>query len=143
MRPTADSAKKAQGTFTPARSRPPMRIPRGCPKAPESLSERAVWVWNGVVPDLKASGVLAKVDFMELAILCELYAEWESAPREMSAGKIKEIRMLCAEFGMSISSRLKLKAPEGAEDPEEPCEPKSEGNVVSIAGLRSSTRRMS
>jgi hypothetical protein len=121
-----------------------MRLPKGCPPAPETLSEGAVIVWNGLVPDLKRTGLLAKAHGLGLAVFCELYAEWKEHPRELSAGKLKELRLFLGEFGLTFSAGLKMKAPEGAEDePEESCEPKSEGNVVSIAGLRSSMRKMS
>jgi hypothetical protein len=143
MRPTTDTAKKASGTFRPAVARPPLGIPVSLPEPPEYLTEAARQEWAYIVPELQQSGVLARADRQMLAIYCELTAEFAADPRKMSAGKLKEMRMICAEFGMTISSRLKIKAPEGAQPPEETWTPKSDGNVVTIAGLRSSMRKAS
>ena len=144
MRPTTDGSKKASGTFRPAVARPPLGIPVSLPKPPEGMTEAARKEWAYIVPELEQSGVLARADRQMLSIYCELTAEFREDPRKMSAGKLKEMRMICAEFGMTISSRLKIKAPEGAQPPEaETWTPKSDGNVVTIAGLRSSMRKPS
>jgi hypothetical protein len=121
-----------------------MRLPNGCPVAPDYLSEGAVSVWNGLVPDLKRTGLLAKAHGLGLAVFCELFAEWRENPRELSAGKLKELRLFMGEFGLTFSAGLKMKAPEGAEDePEESCNPTTGGNVVSISALLSRTPKMS
>ena len=60
----ADNVKQLQGTL------------QKCRQNPETLSPRAVGVWNKVVPMLEKYGVLSEFDQMAVQNLCETYAEW-------------------------------------------------------------------
>jgi len=116
-----------------------MGVPVGLPEPPQGLTEAARKEWAYIVPELHESGVLARADRQMLSVYCELVAEFAEDPRKMSAGKLKEMRMICAEFGMTIASRLKIKAPELVPEKPEPWTQKSDGNVVSISRLLSGT----
>lgn len=140
MRPNSDDTKKAQGTFTPARSRQPLGVPKGRPTAPAYLSAEAKAEWDYVIADLEKSGCLAKVDRTMLAMYAALTAEFASNPVDFTAAKITQLRLICGELGFSISARLKLRQPEGAGETPDPCKPKNpSGKVVSISRLLSGT----
>ena len=142
MRPTTDQSKRAAGTYRPILARPPLGVPLSMPQPPAWLSTAGLVEWEALVPVLYQSGVLVAIDATGLAIRCELVAEYAENPRGFSAGKLKELRMLSAEFGCSVSSRLKLKAPEGTTAPEpDKCPPSKDDNVVSFSDRLSTTRK--
>jgi len=149
MRMTSDQSKRAAGTYTPARKRTPLNVPTGKPTAPAWLSEGAKAVWNDLIKDLAKTGIMARVDWVTFAPLCELMAEFSEDPRGFSVGKLKELRLLAGELGCSIHSRLKMKSPEGVDpaddEPQEPKEPQcpQDAKVVSISSLLSGTRKAS
>jgi P27 family predicted phage terminase small subunit len=109
----------------------------GRPEKLPGLTPVADALFDYVCDLLEPTGVLTKVDGLMLAILCEEYATWREAATMLNArdgvvthndlGELKRhpaapvmsqaaniIRTLCAEFGMSPSSRSRLLAPPGS-----------------------------
>lgn len=109
------------------------------PKTPPKwLSKEAQKLWGELVPMLQSvPGLLQSVDVSAVELLCESYAQWKAAaqvlqehgqtfttpngyvqqrPEVAIAQKnAKLVKELCAEFGLTPSSRsrINLKLPEG------------------------------
>lgn len=111
-------------------SRPP---PAGITAPPDHLSPIAADLWCDIVADHAASGTLSRLDLPGLEILCETYADWVLAKREMAdypkivasekgpqihpAYKIlrsteASLRSWLSEYGMTPLSRARLRRPD-------------------------------
>jgi phage terminase small subunit len=139
MRPTSDASKQASGTYKHTRQRTPLATPLGRPERPAWLSARACIEWDRVVEALERTGCLSIIDGTMIAMYATLTAELAEDPQEFTAAKYTQLRLICGELGLSISSRLKLRQPEGAAPPAEPCKQSTSGKVVSISSLLSGT----
>jgi len=117
-------------------------VPTGRPEAPIWLTEAGKAEWDYVIYDLEKSGCLANVDRTMLGMYAALTAELAKDPKEFTAAKYTQLRLICGELGFSISSRLKLRQPEGVKEPET-CKPKQSANLVSISSLLSRTPKAS
>jgi len=73
---------------------------------PSWLAGAALEMWRDVGPDLLAAGMLAKVDRLAFAILCQAQADYRGStePRWRKEWASIVIR-LCKEFGMTWASR--------------------------------------
>lgn len=109
--------------------------PRGIPKCPPHLSERARGLWKKIGPHLDKMGVLTIADGTALELMCEAYAEyWEcreviiaggaTFTSETLAGGLMErarpqvamqadawrrVLSMLAQFGLTPASRSKVK----------------------------------
>ena len=119
----------------------PINEPKPTPIAPECpvwLHKDAKKEWKRVAPELEKIGLLTTVDMAALATYCESWAQYKEAiefihkhgpvyPIKDENGKVKylqqvpqvsiankalnNIRMLCAEFGLTPSSRSRMSIP--------------------------------
>lgn len=98
------------------------------PAMPQFLTGDARREWIRILPILEKMGVLAEVDRTMLALYCKCYAEWREADDLVKSLLIKttggniiqhpalsirtaaweRLRKICAEFGLSPSSRTGL-----------------------------------
>lgn len=108
------------------------------PEYPKFLDSKAKKEWKRVAPLLYKLGLLTELDGTILAGYCQLYSRWEQIKGEQKESKLlmlkhtvdgagnehveakqnplvimarqtlKEIRMFCAEFGMTPSSRARM-----------------------------------
>lgn len=106
---------------------------RGVGPCPEGLSDVARAEWGKVVPELERLGMLALVDSPSLEAYCDAIAVMREARREIKKhgimtegerGYVKNpavaiqkeaallVRQFAAEFGLTPSARVRLKAPE-------------------------------
>src|SRR4051812_30110100 len=106
---------------------PPVKLPA----APAHLSAAAKRLWKRIGPKFASMGVVAEVDEMAFAMLCESYAAWcelvklaradgpvvrvngQPVPNPYAVRADREaekVRKLLAEFGGSPSSRSRLTA---------------------------------
>ncbi len=78
--------------------------------APSWLTGLALEHWNEIAPMLAKARVLTDGDRANLALMCECYAEWREDIR--GAWKAKDLyRRLSCEFGLTPSSRSRIKVP--------------------------------
>ena len=104
----------------------------GVPSCPEHLSEAARKEWRRVTRELKAVGLVTKLDRAALAAYCDAYGRWVEASNHLQqygmilkspAGfpiqspylavvnrAIEQMRTFVGEFGMTPSSRSRLEA---------------------------------
>ena len=119
--------------------------PRPTPVAPDCpawLSADARTEWDRVTPELERLGLLTVVDMVSLAAYCQSYARWVEAERVLSekgitheytnkAGEtnvtarpevgiadkyLKHVKAFCSEFGLSPSSRVRIRLPSDVDD---------------------------
>ncbi len=85
-------------------------LPFGCADTPPWLTDLAREHWNEIAPMLAKARVLTDGDRANLALMCESYAEWREDIR--GAWKAKDLyRRLSCEFGLTPSSRSRIKVP--------------------------------
>lgn len=98
--------------------------------APDWLKPDQVMFWNEIAPLLIKARVLTEADYPALAALCVALGELKYANAQLEKGRlvktpsgymqqspfvgmvnsaIKQIRSLCAEFGMTPSARSQIK----------------------------------
>jgi P27 family predicted phage terminase small subunit len=108
---------------------PPLPFDRGPLKKPAGLSADASWLWDEIVEQMKAVGVLKPLDASSLEIVCETFAVWRTAVRQRRQYGIlgknsqgvctaswvhiekefgKEYRGWCAEYGLTPAAENKL-----------------------------------
>ena len=113
-------------------------------KAPVWLEPEAKREWRRVAPELERLGLLSGLDQQALAQYCQAYARWRTAEEVLSmegltyeytnkAGAVnilprpevgisvsaqKAMRAICAEFGMTPSSRGRMTMPDRGGDDE-------------------------
>lgn len=107
---------------------------------PSPLFGKAKKEWARIVPELNSAGLLTKIDGCALASYCEFFARWAEASAKIRKtgmlvkdGKgnpminpyvrigndaFDRMRQLLTEFGMTPSSRSKVKAASKPEEPE-------------------------
>lgn len=106
-----------------------VRYTRGCPPCPPALAEylegRAKEEWDALVPELEAAGILQTVDKGLLVSYCVCLAnlEWTLTvfpPTQLSVRvqnfAIDSIHRLAAHFGLSPSTRSRVKMADPAEE---------------------------
>lgn len=118
-----DNVHKMKGTLQPCRhgkaeDKPNIVIKP--PSAPSMLSTGAKREWTRVCKVLAKANVLAETDRVTLAQYCELYAEFAEDPREFTAAKHTQLRLLNVELGFTPSARAKLKPIETGDKPKDP-----------------------
>lgn len=105
---------------------------QGAPLCPSDLDPEAKREWRRVVPELDRIGMLAKVDRACLVCYCETWALYRVCQRKIVAEGptyetdygpkkrpevaiasqcLAHIRAFCAEFGLTPSSRGRMKLP--------------------------------
>jgi P27 family predicted phage terminase small subunit len=109
-----------------------------CPPMPKGLSRTARKEWNRIVPELEALGILGVIDGVALAAYCQNYARWIAAEAEIenrgilittpngdlkrnpavgiAADAMKLMKSFLIEFGMTPSSRSRVKICEKRKD---------------------------
>jgi P27 family predicted phage terminase small subunit len=109
----------------------------GDPQPPPHLAGPALAEWRRILPIIKKTGVLSKIDGAMLSIYCEAYARWLDATAALkryglvtpTAGNsvkpspylaiereaVAVMRVILSEFGGSPSSRTRIKAEGPAE----------------------------
>lgn len=76
---------------------------------PDWLDGLALEHWAELAPILARSGVLTIADRAGLAALCDDYQRWRTDPEDFKARD--RYRRMLIEFGLTPSSRTRLKAP--------------------------------
>lgn len=93
-------------------------IPPGDHEAPAWLGGTARALWGELEPVLSEAGVVSAADRLGLALLCDAYER--SRDKDESANQRRHARneliRLMIEFGLTPSSRSKVKAIEKAKD---------------------------
>jgi P27 family predicted phage terminase small subunit len=109
------------------------------PRCPSYLQGEARREWRRVVNELYDAGVLTSVDRAALAAYCQCYARWIDAEAQIVTGgsviktdkgnliqspwvsianrSLEEMRKFMVEFGMTPSSRSRVKAIDSAREP--------------------------
>lgn len=99
---------------------------------PEELTPAALKHWDLVVEQLKAAGIMTNLDNQALGIYCEAYTRWAEANAKIaehgmvikapsgypvqspylsiSNRAFEQMRAMLSEFGMTPSSRSRIKA---------------------------------
>lgn len=115
-RPRKPNALKViQGTNEPRRMYAEPELPAaGDLSPPASLKDPvAVEAWRSIVKNLGAARVLAAIDLMMLAHLCQLHAHVEglwAAGGKPHDSTLTQLRMMAGEFGMTPATRSKAGA---------------------------------
>jgi P27 family predicted phage terminase small subunit len=132
-RPKSNVVKLLQGQRVRTSKRAP-RVPAGTPEPPEHLNKEAKAVWAKVAPKLYAAGLLTELDREALGALCCCAARVAEAERHLAAegptvvgargamrqspwlsiaaAARRQMLSLAQEFGMTPSSRGRIKAGE-------------------------------
>jgi len=109
---------------------------------PADLSPDAAWLWDRVVEQMGAMGLLKPIDAPSLEVMCETFARWRDAVRKRKdAGMLgrnsqgivtapwvgieerasKEFRSWCAEYGITPAAEKNLAgAGDGNDDGDNP-----------------------
>jgi P27 family predicted phage terminase small subunit len=116
--------------------------PQGVPACPDWLSDEAKAEWKRVIPELQMMGLLSTADRAALAAYCTAWARWVEAeamvrkfgPIVKSPEKgfpmkspylsiadqaLETMRKLMVEFGLTPSSRSRIKVPDGGDAADE------------------------
>lgn len=106
--------------------------PEACiPDPPEHLTERALREWHRVAPGLEALGILSEIDRAALAIYCQAWGRLVEAEEKLeqygqvvkspsgypmqspylaiSNAAAKQVQSFATEFGMTPSSRTRIR----------------------------------
>lgn len=138
-KPTPAAVRKMTGTGHRTKAqindREPIP-PDGVPEPPTQLTSEARAEWFRVCADLAAMRTLTKSDRAAIAIFCQAWADWlearewiaiQGAVIERGEGTCKnpwvsvaneaheQLRRLACEFGLTPSSRSRVKVPQRAE----------------------------
>lgn len=115
---------------------------QGTPDCPEWLDAEAKAEWARIVPELEFMGLLSKVDRPALAAYCKAWSRWVHAEEQVAKyGEIvkspeknfpmkspyltiadqamESMRKLMVEFGLTPSSRCRIKVPRDGEGTDE------------------------
>ena len=106
-------------------------IPAEIPDPPDHLSKRAKSEWGRIAPELQRFGLLTKIDGSALGAYCDYFAQWAEASAKIkkegmmiktpygiqenpwarrSDKALEGMRKILVEFGMTPSSRSRVKA---------------------------------
>ncbi len=124
------------------------------PRAPEHLSDEEKAKWKAVVRELYPLGLITKIDVDALAMYCTIFVRWMKAEKmvrekgeiiKTAAGNIiqnpylsianralEQLNKLGAEFGMTPSSRTRVKT--DLTDPDQELERMLFGQRVRVGG---------
>lgn len=107
-RPKPSAIKKLQGNpgKRPLNAKEPS-APAGDPEMPADLPKAAQEEWNRIIPELRALGVLSKIDRAALAAYCHAYARWFEAEREITKRGIVIDEFGCSDEGEQFFLRSK------------------------------------
>jgi P27 family predicted phage terminase small subunit len=117
-------------------------VPAGLPDCPDWLDEEAKAEWQRIVPELDAMGLLSRVDRPALAAYCTAWSRWVNAEEQVRkfgpivkspergfpmkspylsiADQALEImRKMMVEFGLTPSSRSRIRVPGGGAQADE------------------------
>jgi len=116
-------------------------ISAGIPDPPKHLGGKAKKEWKRITPELARAGLLTKIDGTALAAYCDCFAQWAEASAKIkkqgmtietekngpvispylkiSNAAVDRMRQFLVEFGMTPSSRSKVKAAPAPEKPQE------------------------
>lgn len=146
-KPTPKAVKRRRGTYRADRDGGAPEPEPAKPRRPAWLGKEAARHWSAVAAELEAMGVLARVDQVALALLCQALADYLAARAVVEAAAQEGAVRFCAktdmgniiqhpavgvmnkswervvklarEFGMTPSARAGLKVP-GAKAPADP-----------------------
>lgn len=116
--------------------------PQGMPESPDWLDDEAKAEWDRIVPDLREMGLLSRVDRPALAAYCTAWSRWVHAEEQVrKLGPIvkspekgfpmkspfltvadqamEAMRKFMVEFGLTPSSRSRIRVPGGGEEADE------------------------
>jgi len=140
-RPKPTALKKLQGNPGHRRLNELEPVPAAvAPPCPAFIQGAARQHWDEVAPELEAMGVLSRIDGPMLAAYCEAFAQWRKALDMLKLGyvlktasgypllspyvtvaekSLRTMRAIASEFGMTPSSRsrLRVERPAAAENP--------------------------
>jgi len=111
---------------------------QGVPAMPDGLDEEAQAEWNRIVPELKEMGVLSRADRAALTGYCTAWSRWQKAEAQVKKfGEIvkspdkgfpmkspyltiadqalETMRKFLVEFGLTPSSRSRIRLPASGE----------------------------
>jgi P27 family predicted phage terminase small subunit len=136
--PKSDKERRLEGNPSKRPMKGESPRPRGLPTCPSWLSPEAKQEWRWVAPELARLGLLTKLDRALLAGYCTSCGRWRQAqeainthgsvyvtpkgkivPRpEVTIAKMAEEQMniLAAEFGLSPTSRARLRLPQSQKE---------------------------
>ncbi len=77
----------------------------GIPDKPKWLTKKAADHWDELVPIIDGMGVLTEADGHSLAMLCQVYADWQKKRTPQLATRLQS---LMSEFGLTPSARSRL-----------------------------------
>ncbi len=132
-RPLPTRLKIFKGTNQKCRSNPDEPMPdNDSIIMPDHLNKKEQKVWTHVVDQLVAAGIMTNIDQHGMEMYCEAYAKWRDANDKLkSLGMIvkapsgypipspylsisnkafEQLRQMMTEFGMTPSSRSRIKA---------------------------------
>lgn len=89
-------------------------VPAGVPEPPEWLESYSKSLWRRLAPLLHGQGILTEADLPAFENLCDLYHRWRTYRDDLSARK--EYNRLLTEFGLTPSSRSRIKATDKPKD---------------------------
>lgn len=146
-RPLPTAVKKLRGN--PGKRKLNAKEPQpnsGDPEKPQGLSAAAAAEWDSILPELRALGVLSKIDGKALAAYCHAYARWMEAEQHVarfgivicepvlfdeklvgvrykknpavtiSETAMKIMKSFLVEFGMTPSSRSRVRIERPSEE---------------------------
>lgn len=136
-KPKPTQLKLLHGTFRPDRANPNEPRPEiAPPPVPAWLTGEARRLWEEIVPELVALGILSRIDGPSLACYCSAVADLARARRviqlhgkgqdvlqkwlAIQATAMRQVREFASEFGLTPSARTRVSgAPPTLQDPEE------------------------
>ena len=130
-KPTGTKKRTGNPGKRPLNDREP-QYESGVPACPKWLSKDAKAIWNTHGPELAKQGLLTVADEAVFATYCETYARYKKAAKGMEKEGLlrdgrkspyvlivetaaKQLVSIAAEFGLSPSSRSRVKASGGPE----------------------------
>lgn len=93
----------------------------GAPVCPDWMPEDGRHEWDRIVPELDRLGMLTKIDGAVLEGHCATYSEFVRGVKSgepLKATLLGQMRIFCAELGLTPSSRSRLSAPQKGDNAE-------------------------
>ena len=115
-KPKTNQQKKAQGETRPCRLADNIvefPVVDAVPDVPEWINADGQELWKEITPALFKQKVLTHADLHSLTHLCQLHGKIVDGYKRQvmpTAAEIAQLRLLFAEFGMTPSSRTRVKA---------------------------------